>query len=238
MLKNKIVTHWLCTMFFVAAPLAVAVTPGHADAPVKVWPEGNVRMIDWETHNDSNDIVRGIYRDRGWNGNPGWRTGYWPYGSMNDHHRYLSTWQEGYSRSGIAFWSVQIPKTGFYKLESCYKGTHNRARSADWAVYVNTTMEEVINRYPATSPPVGSIGYKVVDEYSENYAIPWIDHGTYCLQEGDVSMIVDDGRDGNQSDDADASRWTYVGEKNKSQRCGGADITPILHPLLIRNKKN
>jgi hypothetical protein len=235
MLKDKFITRSLCTLFFVAAPLTVAVTAGHAAQPETVWAEGNERMIDWETHGESKDLDKGIYFDEGWDGNPGWRTGYWPFGSMNGNQRYLSSWQEGYQRKGIAFWILKMPKTGFYKLETCYKATENRTPDADYAVYANTTIAEIEKNFPATSPPKDSIGYKVVDQESSTVEIPWVDLGTYCYQEGDISMIVEDGRDADDSDSVDASRWTYVGDKYKSERCGGVNVAPI-HHLLLRNK--
>ncbi len=205
---------------------------GHTDSLEVVWPEGNTRMVDWETHANSTDLEKGIYFDEGWGGNPGWRTGYWPYGNMNGNQRYLSSWQEGYPRSGIAFWMLKIPKTGFYKLESCYKQTENRTTDADYAVYTNTTIKEVEDNFPATSPPVGSIGYKVVNQRSHTVDVPWADLRTYCLEKGSISMIVEDGRDDNVSDSVDASRWTYIGDTYGSSYCGGVNMAPVNHLLL------
>lgn len=43
-------------MFFVAAPLSVAVTPGN------VW---EVKTIDYETHLNSTNLAEGSYMDKG-----------------------------------------------------------------------------------------------------------------------------------------------------------------------------
>lgn len=234
MLLNK---HFVRSVFLLACGSIFYCQSTAYAAPLEVvWPEGNTRMVDWETHGDSTDIEKGIYFDEGWDGNPGWRTGYWPYGSMNGNQRYLSSWQEGYIRSGIAFWMLKIPKTGFYRLETCYKQTENRTHDADYAVYTDTTIKQVEQNYPATSPPADSIGYKVVDQNSHTVDVPWADLGTYCLEKNSVSMIVLDGRDDNVSDSADASRWTYVGDEYNDQRCGTANMAPVNHLLL--NRKN
>jgi hypothetical protein len=217
MLKNKIITHSLCTMFFVAAPLAVAVTPGHA------W---NNITIDYETHNGNTDPAKGIYYEN----SKSWRTGIWPYSSINGAHRYLSDWQEGIPRIGKAFWYVKVPETGWYNLQTCYFQTENRTHDADYAVYVNTKTADV-----GTATPV----YKVtIDQEGPVAATVWVNLGTYCLKKSDISMVVLDGND-NLSDDADASRWTFVGEEYQSKICGGGGkiTTPIIKPLLLKDNK-
>ncbi len=215
MLKNKIVTYSLCTMFFVAAPLAVAVTPGHA------W---DIKRIDYETHNDSKDVVKGIYDDKG-----EWKS--WNYAAINDWYRYLS-YEVGPTRLGIAFWYVKIPKTGFYQLKTAYQSTKHRTTDADYAIYVNATTAQVENK---TAVPV----YKTtVDQHAADSSVSetrWNNLGTFCFKKNDISMIVLDGRDDSGSDSADASDWIYVGEKYKSQKCGGGDITPLIQPLLLKD---
>lgn len=216
MLKNKIATYSLSAMFMVAAPLAVAVTPGHAAE--KVWAEGNVKTIDYETHHTSTSLVKGIYKDQG-----AWKWRMWPT-CLNGGYRFLTV-EIDPRRHGIAFWSVQIPKTGFYRLETSYFATENRTTDADYAVYVNKS----------TSPkPV----YKTVINQTQAHgsSTPWKSLGTYCLQENDISMIVLDNMDDSGSASTDASRWTYVGEKYNSERCGGTvNMAPVNH-LLLNNR--
>jgi hypothetical protein len=211
MLKNKIGIHLLSTMFFVAALLVVAVTPGNA------W---EVKIIDYETHNRNTNLTEGSYIDKG-----AWNARAWPTCS-NGEYRFLTVELDP-QRRGIAFWSVQIPKTGWYKLETSYRASENRTNDADYAVYVNRTTAEAENK-------VKPVYARSINQTQSS--TPWVDLGTYCLKKNDISMIVLDGRDDSQSDSADASRWTFVGESYKSKRCGGVDITPIINPLLL--KKN
>jgi len=215
MLKNKIVTHLLNTIFFVAAPLAVAVTPGNA------W---EVKIIDYETHNRNTNLAEGSYMDKG-----AWNSRAWPT-CLNGEYRFLTV-ELDRQRRGIAFWSVRIPQNGWYKLETSYRASENRTNDADYAVYVNRTTAEAENK----AAPVHAISINQTQTYGSS--TPWVDLGTYCLEKDDISMIVLDGRDDSQSDSADASRWTFVGEKYKSQRCGGVDITSIINPLLLKERQ-
>lgn len=214
MLKNKFVSYSLCAMFVVAAPLAVAVTPGHA------W---DTKRIDYETHNGSTDVVEGIYDDKG-----DWKS--WNYAAINNWYRYLS-YEVAPLRHGIAFWYVKIPKTGFYQLKTAYQSTKHRTTDADYAVYVNATTAEAENK---TAVPVYET---VVDQHAADSSVSetrWANLGTFCLKKNDISMIVLDGRDDSGSDSADASDWIYVGEVYNSQKCGGANMAPINHLLLNR----
>lgn len=210
MLKTKIITHSLCTMFFIASPLAVAVTPGHA------W---DVKMIDYETHHNSTDPVKGVYLDKG-----AWKTSIWP-AAANGSYRYLTVSIDP-QRHGIAFWLVQIPKNGWYKIETTYLSGENRGPDADYAVYVNATTAEAENQ---TVKPVYSV---VINQHTKKLTNPWPSLGTYCLTENDISMVVLDGRDDSYSDAADATRWTYMGEVYNGEKCGGANMVPINELLL------
>ena len=146
-------------MLFMTAPLAVAVTSGHA------W---DVIEIDSETHTGNTNPIEGIYMDKG-----AWKWREWP----DCHHggyRFLTVELDP-NRHGIAFFLVQIPKTGFYKLETSYFDTHNRTNDADYAVYVNATTAEAENQ---TVKPVYAVSISQVGPGE----IPWRDMGTYCLQ--------------------------------------------------------
>jgi len=214
MLKNKIITYSLCAMFMVAAPLAVAVTPGHA------W---DVITIDSETHQNNTNLSDGSYIDTG-----AWKWRLWPTCS-NGGYRFLTV-EIDPKRHGIAFWLVQVPKTGFYKLETSYFATENRTTDADYAVYINVTTAAAANK---TAKPVHEVSINQTQEHGSS--TPWKNLGTYCLQAKDISMIALNNMDDSGSASTDASRWTYVGEKYNSQRCGGMDLTPIIQPLLLDN---
>lgn len=216
MLKNKIITHSLCTILFATAPFTVAVTPSNA------W---DVMRVDYETNNGNTDPVKGIYLDKG-----DWKS--WNYSAINDWYRYLS-YEVAPLRHGIAFWLVEIPKTGFYQLKTAYQATKHRTNDANYAVYVNATMTQAENK---TATPVYET---IVNQTVSNPTISetrWANLGVFCLKEKDISMIVLDGRDDEQSDSADASDWTYVGEVYNSQVCGGTNIAPINHLLLSKPK--
>ncbi|MDP3694903.1 MAG: hypothetical protein Q8R42_02170, partial [Desulfocapsaceae bacterium] len=216
MLKTKIITYSFCAISMVAAPLTVAVTNAHA------W---DVMRIDYETHNGNTNPVKGIYLDKG-----EWKS--WNYAAINNWYRYLS-YEVGPTRHGIAFWLVKIPKTGFYQLKTAFQSTKHRTYDANYAVYVNATMTEAENK---TAKPVYET---IVDQRSPNPTVSetkWAEMGTYCLQKNDISMLVLDGRDDTESDSADATDWTFVGEEYNSQRCtSGANMVPINH-LLLRPK--
>ncbi len=174
-----------------------AFTPGQA------W---NVKTIDYETHRNSTNLADGVYMDKG-----AWKTSNWPNAS-NGSYRYLSVSVDP-QRHGIAFWSVRIPKTGFYKIETTYLSGENRGADADYAVYVNATTAEAEDK---TAKPVYST---IINQHSAILSNPWPSMGTYCLQANDISMLVEDGRDDSLSDAVDATRWTFVGAEYNSARC-------------------
>ena len=173
-----------------------AVTPGLA------W---NVKTIDYETNHTSTSLAEGVYMDQG-----AWKWREWPT-CHNGGYRFLTVELDP-QRHGIAFWSVQIPKTGWYKLETSYFDTHNRTNDADYAVYVNKTTTEAANH---TAEPVYETSISQIGPGS----VPWRSLGTYCLQKNDISMLVLDNMDDSQSASTDASRWTFVGEEYNSAKC-------------------
>lgn len=212
MFKNKIVTYSLSGMFMVAAPLAVAVTPGHA------W---DMITIDSETHQNNTNLTEGSYIDTG-----AWKWRLWPT-CANGGYRFLTV-EIDPQRHGIAFWLVQVPKTGFYKLETSYFATENRTTDADYAVYVNTTTAAAANQ---SVTPVYAVTINQTQAHGSS--VPWVNLGTYCLEKNDISMIVLDNMDDSGSASTDASRWTYVGEEYNSERCGGTvNMAPVNHLLL------
>jgi hypothetical protein len=215
LMKNKIIIHFVCIMSF--ALLLFAGDVAHAGA----W---KVKIIDNETHRNNSNLAEGSYIDIG----DSWRTSDRPY-MINGQSRYLSQWEGRMQRKGTAYWRVQIPRTGWYILESSYKQSVNRTRDANYAVYVNTAIDDIEN-YSAT--PVYTA---IIDQYGDGVStIKWADLKVHCLKQGEISVIALDGRDDNYSDSADAGRWTYMGEEYNSVRCGtkAPKIAPINSLLL------
>lgn len=205
-------THLILGFVFLQSLSFVA----HADAVVTASPWGT-KLIDNETHRDNPNLVEGSYTDIG----ASWRTSERPY-MINGQSRYLSQWEGRMQRRGTAYWRVLIPRTGWYKLEASYKQSVNRTHDADYAIYVNTKIDDIEN-YQAT--PAARI---VVDQYGES-TIKWADLKVHCLAENDISIIALDGRDDNYSDSADAGRWTFVGEEYNAEKCGVN--TPVVAPV-------
>ena len=195
----------------------------HAEAVIQqnAW---NVKIIDNETHRNNRNLDEGSYIDIG----DSWRTSERPY-MVNGQSRYLSQWEGRMRRVGTAYWRVAIPRTGWYKLEASYKQSVNRTRDADYAIYVNTKIDDIEN-YKAT--PV----YRTtVNQYGQSI-IKWADLNIHCFKENDISIIALDGRDDNFSDSADAGRWTYMGEEYDSAKCGQKipNIAPV-NSILLKN---
>lgn len=209
MVKNKIVIPALGAFSCVIIALAVAVPLCHA------W---DVKIIDYETHLNNTNLSEGSYIDTG-----AWVSGVWPTCS-NGGYRYLTRSLDP-QRRGIAYWLVQVPVTGFYKLETSYRATENRTSDADYAVYVNATTAAAANK---TSIPVYALTISQIGS-----SVPWVNLGTYCFQENDISMIVLNNMDDSGSAATDASRWTYVGDEYNSTRCGAeVNMAPVNYLLL------
>jgi len=192
----------------------------------------DIKIVDNETHRNNVDLAEGSYIDIG----DSWRTSERPY-MINGKSRYLSQWEGRMKRHGTAYWRVQIPRTGWYKHEASYKQSVNRTRDADFAIYVNTPIEDIENY--REEPLYAAI----IDQYGDGTStIKWADLQVHCLLEGEISVIALDGRDDNYSDSADAGRWTYMGDEYESEGCGGQPpgITPGIAPvnsLLLRKKR-
>lgn len=206
-----------------------AFSPVAGAAVDKAW---DVKIIDNETHRGNVDLAEGSYIDIG----ASWRTSERPY-MINGQSRYLSQWEGRMRREGIAFWRVLIPRTGWYKLEAGYKQSVNRTRDANYAVYINTDLDDIQN---FTATPEYT---KIVDQYGDGVStIKWADLTVHCLLENNISIIALDGRDDNYSDSADAGRWTYIGEEHDSEKCGAVTAPPTtttapVNSLLLNNKR-
>lgn len=218
-MKNKIIINSVLMISFFLAPIF-----GSA-ASADVW---DIKIIDNETHRNNANLSEGSYIDIG----DSWRTSERPY-MINGQSRYLSQWEGRMKRMGTAYWRVQIPRTGWYKLEASYKQSVNRTRDADYAIYVNKTIDD-IEKYIANP-----LYTTVVNQYGSS-TIKWSDLKIHCFMAGDISIIALDGRDDNYSDSADAGRWTYMGEEYNSEACGvpPPDIVPNITPInsLLLNR--
>lgn len=215
-MKSKTIILSACLLPFALASLALA------DIHANVW---DVKIIDNETHRNNTNLEEGSYTDIG----DSWRTSERPY-MVNGQSRYLSQWEGRMRRVGTAYWSVRIPRTGWYKLEASYKQSENRTHDADYAIYVNAKINDIEN-YKVTPE------YKVVVDQYGHSIIKWADLDIHCLMEKDISIIALDGRDDNYSDSADAGRWTYMGEEYDSARCS-KKIPLIIAPvnsILLKN---
>jgi hypothetical protein len=195
--------------------------------------EWETKRIDYETHNGSSDLNEGVYNDIG-----DWKS--WKFDAINGYYRYLSL-EVSPLRTGIAFWYVKIPRTGFYRLKTAYFCTKHRTNDADYAVYKNVSETDARNR---SVVPVYEISVNQQAENDDIAETRWVDLGVYCLKKNDLSMIVLDGRDDDQSDSADASDWIYIGGRYGSKVCadpaptpsGSVNMAPI-NFLLLRDKK-
>lgn len=219
-MKNKIINSICMISFFIAHFSGSA-------ASADVW---DSKIIDNETHRNNANLAEGSYIDIG----DSWRTSDRPY-MINGQSRYLSQWEGRMQRKGTAYWRVQIPRTGWYRHEASYKQSVNRTRDADYAIYVNTAIDDIEN-YEAKP-----IYTTIIDQYGDGVStIKWADLQVHCFVTGDISIIALDGRDDNFSDSADAGRWTYMGEEYDSEACGKKipDIGPNIASInsLLLNK--
>ena len=241
---NKRNIRLLCIFSFVAVALA------GFSAPASAWEQSDAwKIVDYETHNDSNNFLKGSYFD--WTDQAvGWQEGEgWPY-SYNFYHRYTTSNGGRQHRFGIAAWVVRIPKTGWYDIKTNFKRTDNRTTAAQYYVYATTKNEMTTAAYPSIKDFVRKIQnktlgdplvHKVVDQHgpnSEAGAWYYAEFGAVCMVAGEYSVVVLDSRDTDRSSSADATFWTYLGEKYKTNECSAISLLPkniptITSPLLL-----
>ncbi len=175
----------------------------------------DVKVVDFEKHMNSTNLTEGSYLDKG-----AWVSRGWPTCS-NGGYRYLTV-EKDPQRHGIAFWLVQVPQTGFYKIETSYLGTENRTNDANYSVYVNTTTSAAENN---TGKAIKTVTVSQVTAQAE---VPWVDLGTHCFKANDIPMVVLDGRDDSQSDSSDGTRFTFLGASGGSGSCTGeGTMSPV-----------
>ena len=115
-------------------------------------------------------------------------------GADSDYH-YLSHTVGGSDRVGTAAWTPDIPTAGDYQITTWFRRTENRTNDADHFIYDGNGAQTHVS----------------LDQQGEG-ASGWIDLGTYWCSAGvGGCSVVLDGTDDNQSDEANAVKFEYVG---------------------------
>ena len=127
-----------------------------------------------------------------------WGTlGYGFDGGDTDYH-YLSHTVGGSDRRGTATWTPDIPTAGTWQVETWFRRTENRSDDADHFVYDG----------------LGGSTHQSIDQRGEG-ASGWYDLGQHwCAQGQGGCVVVLDGTDDDQSDEANAVRFTLVAAEN------------------------
>jgi hypothetical protein len=123
-----------------------------------------------------------------------WSTNGYGYDGGDSEYHYLSHTVGGDDRRGTATWSPDLPQDGTYAIEAWYRLTENRSRDADHNVVDgNGTTTKI-----------------VLDQYGEG-ASGWVALGEYWCSAGRGGCTVTlDGTDDDESDEANAMRFTWV----------------------------
>ena len=131
-----------------------------------------------------------------------WQSWHFP-GAINGDWRYLSGLYESshgpVPRKGKAFWKTTVPATGLYEVSVHFFHTDNRTTDADYFITDGNGRIHhfIINQ---RDNPTGW--------YVFNYLFEW--------KKGQEAVVILDGTDDNQSDEADAVRWVLKNEKKTS----------------------
>ncbi len=130
-----------------------------------------------------------------------WRSWSFP-GAVNGDWRYLSGLYElpggPVPRRGKAYWKTTVPVSGSYEVAVHFFHTENRTNDADYFIEDGNgrTHHFVLNQ---RSLPTG-----------------WYVLGTFEWKKNQVSTVILDGTDDDQSDEADAVRWILKEESTES----------------------
>lgn len=118
-------------------------------------------------------------------------------GGDTDYH-YLSHTVGGNDRRGTATWTPDIPTAGTWQIETWFRRTENRTDDADHYVYDG----------------LGGSTHTSLDQRGSG-ASGWIDLGQHwCAAGWGGCSVVLDGTDDDQSDEANAVRFTLVAAEN------------------------
>jgi MYXO-CTERM domain-containing protein len=116
------------------------------------------------------------------------------YASSDTSFHYLSSTVGGSDRRGTATWTPELPCAGTYQVSTWFRMTGNRTHDADHFVYDGN----------------GVSTHFIIDQYGDG-ASGWIDLGThYCGVGLGGCTVVLDGTDDDESDEANAMRFSLV----------------------------
>ncbi len=109
-------------------------------------------------------------------------------------YRYLSHQGQNIPRKGTATWQVSVPYDGQYEVSVHFRQTVNRTTDADYLVDDGQGVRRTFVLNQATLPT------------------GWHKLGNFSWSKGQIAKVVLDGTDDNQSDEADAVRWRFIGQ--------------------------
>jgi len=143
-----------------------------------------------------------------------WGTNGCGFDAGDTSYHYLSKTVGGEDKKGKAFWKPDLPVSGTYEITTWWRKTHNRTTDADHYVHDGS----------------GGVTHIVIDQKGdaqpEDSTIPfdcfsgWYPLGEYFCAAGVAGCWVElDGTDDNQSDEANAVRFTL-------KQCDGGPVDP------------
>ncbi len=116
------------------------------------------------------------------------------YAASDSSFHYLSSTVGGSDRKGTATWTPELPCAGTYQVSTWFRMTGNRTHDADHFVHDGN----------------GGSTHLVIDQYGDGPS-GWIDLGThYCGAGLGGCTVVLDGTDDDESDEANAMRFSLV----------------------------
>lgn len=123
-----------------------------------------------------------------------WGTNGYGYDGNDSSYHYLSHTLGGDDRRGTATWSPTLPESGTYRIETWFRRTGNRTADADHFIH----------------DAYGGETHIVVDQTGDG-ASGWLDLGEYGCEAGfGGCIVVLDGTDDDESDEANAMRFVLV----------------------------
>jgi len=123
-----------------------------------------------------------------------WGTNGYGYDSSDSSYHYLSHTVGGDDRRGTATWQAELQQAGTWQIETWFRRTENRSRDADHVV----------------TDGLGAETWITIDQEGEG-ASGWVSLGEYWCEDGFGGCVVTlDGTDDDDSDEANAMRFTLV----------------------------
>ena len=125
-----------------------------------------------------------------------WSTNGYGFDSSDTSYHYLSHTLGGDDRQGTATWAPELPTPGRYQIDTWFRRTENRTTDADHIIYDSS----------------GDATYVVIDQQGEGGS-GWVSLGEFDCEAGSGGcMVVLDGTDDDESDEANAMRFTLIEE--------------------------